>query len=156
MPHGTQRLWEKALSCAQCPWVPTEATIRTCTCVAPTETEAPLPPEGPPPDARGRDADLQVLAPQGLDVRVDAADLGPLALLQLALHLLPVGVLHGFDGCGQGHAPALRGWAGQTLGVLNKRLQNDEWVSSKINKEVRRYPENNENENTTLQTLWGQ
>lgn len=43
----------------------------------------------------------QVLPPQGLDVRIDAADLGALALLQLPLHLLAVGILHGFNGCGQ-------------------------------------------------------
>lgn len=45
---------------------------------------------------------LQVLPPEGLDVGVDAADLGALRLLQLSLQLLPVCVLHGFDGC--------RGW----------------------------------------------
>lgn len=41
---------------------------------------------------------LQVLPSEGLDVGVDAADLGALGLLQLPLQLLPVRVLHGFDG----------------------------------------------------------
>lgn len=43
--------------------------------------------------------DSQVLPPERLDVGVDAADLGALGLLQLPLQLLPVRVLHGFDGC---------------------------------------------------------
>lgn len=42
---------------------------------------------------------LQVLPSEGLDVGVDAADLGALGLLQLPLQLLPVCILHGFDGC---------------------------------------------------------
>lgn len=48
---------------------------------------------------REDDAVLQVLPSERLDVGIDAADLGALGLLQLSLQLLPVCVLHGFDGC---------------------------------------------------------
>lgn len=47
---------------------------------------------------------LQVLPSEGLDVGVDTADLGALGLLQLPLQLLPVRVLHGFDGCEGQHS----------------------------------------------------
>ena len=60
----------------------------------------------------------QVLPPQGLDVRIDAADLGALALLQLPLHLLAVGVLHGFNGWKQGREVEGRLGRGQEQRVL--------------------------------------
>lgn len=47
---------------------------------------------------------LQVLPSEGLDVGIDTADLGALGLLQLSLQLLPVRVLHGFDGCEGQHS----------------------------------------------------
>ena len=33
-------------------------------------------------------------------------------------------------------------------------LLNNEWVISEIKEEIKRYPETNENENTTTQNLW--
>lgn len=56
---------------------------------------------------------LQVLPSEGLDVGVDAADLGALGLLQLPLQLLPVRILHGFDGCeGQHSVSTPHPWVG--------------------------------------------
>lgn len=69
------------------------------------------PPKALPPalPARATSGDSQVLPLQGIDVRIDTADLGPLALLQLPFHLLAVGILHGFDGCGQDVALSTHG-----------------------------------------------
>ena len=37
---------------------------------------------------------------------------------------------------------------------LNNMLLNNEWVNNEIKEEIKRYPETNENENTTIQNLW--
>ena len=37
---------------------------------------------------------------------------------------------------------------------LNNMLLKNQWVNEKIKKEIRKYLETNENENTTLQNLW--
>lgn len=47
---------------------------------------------------------LQVLPSECFNVSVDAADLGALRLLQLSLQLLPVCILHGFNGCVDGQS----------------------------------------------------
>ena len=37
---------------------------------------------------------------------------------------------------------------------LNNMLFYNEWVNNKIQEEIKRYLETNENENTTIQNLW--
>ena len=37
---------------------------------------------------------------------------------------------------------------------LSNMLLNNEWVNNEIKEEIKRYPETNENENTTIQNLW--
>ena len=34
-------------------------------------------------------------------------------------------------------------------------LLDNEWVNNEIKEEIKRYPETNKNENTTIQNLWG-
>lgn len=98
------------LSCSQHPWAPGPNFWRPLQRHRKGPAVAwPATFQRPSQKQMGRPSHLQVLAPQGLNVRVDAADLGPLALLQLPLHLLPVGILHGFDGCRQGHGLSTKG-----------------------------------------------
>ena len=42
-----------------------------------------------------------------------------------------------------------------TTWKLNNMLLNNEWVNNEIKEEIKRYLETNENENTTIQNLWG-
>ena len=37
---------------------------------------------------------------------------------------------------------------------LNDTLLNNEWVNNEIKEEIKRYIETNENEDTTIQSLW--
>ena len=38
---------------------------------------------------------------------------------------------------------------------VNNMLLNSEWVNNEVREEIKRYLETNENENTTIQNLWG-
>ena len=37
---------------------------------------------------------------------------------------------------------------------LNNMLLKNQWVNEEIKKEIKKYPETNDNENTTTQNLW--
>ena len=42
-----------------------------------------------------------------------------------------------------------------TIWRLNNMLLKNQWVNEEIKREIRKYLEINDNENTTIQNLWG-